>query len=772
MVGRTHGQQALPVTYGYKLAVWVDEIDRHLERAAEAEKRLFVGNLTGAVGTMASFGDDGIEMQARALGLLGLAAPRICWHSARDRIVELAALLAQMAGTMGKIAKEIYNLQRLEIGEVREPFHMGKVGSSTMQHKQNPANAELVIAQSRLVRGALMPLTDALFQDHERDAGCLRIELAAVPEAVINTGAVLRRMRFVVDGMEARPERMAENAEMLGGLLLSERVMLALGEAIGKQSAHEVVYEIAMQAQETGVPFRQALGTDARIAPTSTRPRSSACSTRPATSASPQCSSTAWFRAERRAEAQLTRRPAGLVPPGSAVAGRPQSAASACLPIRWARPKRWVAPIARLTCSPSSRVNSRATCSPCCGVAFRAVTRRGPLAIAGCRVPPAMLLPASACSTAASRAKAATSRRALGSPMSARTRSPAIRSAISSNARVRRRVSSRRISVESGKTPRSSSRSSRGRKVAANCSFPGMASVGGLGAPEPQTTGPVPATVVRCMRRLYRVGVERDAAVQRTAVVPPDQVADPPGVPVGVLRSCGEGDQLVDQGPGLGVRHIDDAGDMGAEIERLLAGLGMGADDRMLDRWDCPVFLIRHHGDLDIPARPVEVVHPDQALERPLARFGQGLASRGQVGEGGIAAGLGRDARVQQRGRRRNALERGIAVPLLVAPVELHDRVVGRHEVAVLVDVAGDVDLRPAVHLYCRHVDQLELANLPAEGDLLVVVDLLLREHQHRMLEPDLPEPGHDFGPERSPQVEAGDLGADRRRQSSDQKIA
>lgn len=266
MTGRTHGQQALPITFGYKIAVWIDEIDRHLERCAEAEKRIFVGNITGAVGTMSSFGAQGLEVQARTLRKLGLGIPRICWHSARDRITECAYLFTQIAGTLGKIANEVYNLQRTEINEVREPFHMGKVGSSTMPHKQNPSTAELVVGLARLVRGNLMPLTDVLFQEHERDASCWRIEWAALPEACMYTGAILHHMRGVLKGLEAREEVMSRNVNMLGGLLLSERVMLALGEKIGKQTAHEVVYEIAMKAHEEKVPFKEALLADSRVA--------------------------------------------------------------------------------------------------------------------------------------------------------------------------------------------------------------------------------------------------------------------------------------------------------------------------------------------------------------------------------------------------------------------------------------------------------------------------------------------------------------------------
>jgi adenylosuccinate lyase len=267
MVGRTHGQQALPVTFGYKLAVWVDECDRHLERCAEAEKRIFVGNITGAVGTMASFGEHGFDVQRCTLQKLGLGVPNICWHSARDRLTEIAYLLTQIAGTLGKIANEIYNLQRPEIYEVREPFHMGKVGSSTMPHKQNPSTVELVVGLARLVRGNLMPLTDTLFQEHERDATCWRMEWAALPEAIIYTGAILAHMRRVLAGIEPREDHMRRNLDLLGGLLLSETVMLALGEKIGKQTAHEVVYAVAMKAQEEGIPFRKALMADPQVTP-------------------------------------------------------------------------------------------------------------------------------------------------------------------------------------------------------------------------------------------------------------------------------------------------------------------------------------------------------------------------------------------------------------------------------------------------------------------------------------------------------------------------
>ena len=265
MAGRTHGQQALPVTFGYKCAVWVDEIDRHIDRFREAESRVLVGNLTGAVGTMASFGDKGIEMQERALAKLGLSVPAICWHSSRDRIVEIANLLTQVAGTFGKLAREIYSMQQVEFGEAFEPHHHGTVGSSTMPHKRNPAISELVIALSRLIRAQQVAITDAVFQEQERYSAMLRIELAAVPEIMIYTGALLAKMRMVLSALHVDRERMRRNLDLLGGLLMSERVMLALGESVGKQTAHDIIHEIAMQAFESGTSFRDALLGEMRV---------------------------------------------------------------------------------------------------------------------------------------------------------------------------------------------------------------------------------------------------------------------------------------------------------------------------------------------------------------------------------------------------------------------------------------------------------------------------------------------------------------------------
>lgn len=266
MVARTHGQHALPTTFGYKVAVWVDEIDRHLQRFEQAHARVMVGNLTGAVGTLAAFGGPGLELQRRSLARLGLAAPRTSWHSARDRILDVAGLLVQVAVTMGRIANEVYHLQRTEIDEVREAAPAGKIGSSTMPHKQNPSTIDLISALSRLIRAQMVALTDAAFQQHERDGTAWRIEWAALPEIFIYTGALLARMDEVLAaGLEVRERRMRDNLDLLGGRILSERVMLALGEQVGKQRAHDLVHEASMHARREEIGFRDALLADARI---------------------------------------------------------------------------------------------------------------------------------------------------------------------------------------------------------------------------------------------------------------------------------------------------------------------------------------------------------------------------------------------------------------------------------------------------------------------------------------------------------------------------
>jgi adenylosuccinate lyase len=265
--GRTHGQQALPITFGYKVAVWLSEVRRHQARLAEMAPRVFRGQLGGAVGTLAGFGPRGLELQALVCAELGLDAPDITWHTARDGPAELICVYALTGGTLAKVADEIGTLQRTELGELAEPFHPGKVGSSTMPHKRNPVLCERVAALARLLHAQVGPALLGLSAAHERDKRTNLAEGAAVAEASCLLAGMLATLATVLDGLHVDEAAMARNLERLGGLLLSEPVMLALGRRIGRQHAHELVYELCLRAADEGVPLERLLLADPRVTP-------------------------------------------------------------------------------------------------------------------------------------------------------------------------------------------------------------------------------------------------------------------------------------------------------------------------------------------------------------------------------------------------------------------------------------------------------------------------------------------------------------------------
>jgi adenylosuccinate lyase len=266
MAGRTHGQQALPITFGFKVAIWLAEVLRHRERLTELKPRLLVGQFAGAVGTLASVPEKGLEVQGRMMAKLGLGVPLIAWHTARDGLAEFAGLLGLLTATLGKIAKEIIALQATEVGEVEEPFHPGKVGSSTMPHKRNPMLCEAVVALARLVMRNVPLGLEAMIQEHERDWSADHIEWAYLPETcVLADGALALTVRVLAD-LHVYPDRMLHNLGLLDGLILSEAVMLALAEYSGRQKAHEVVYECAMTAIAQGRRFSVVLAGHAAVA--------------------------------------------------------------------------------------------------------------------------------------------------------------------------------------------------------------------------------------------------------------------------------------------------------------------------------------------------------------------------------------------------------------------------------------------------------------------------------------------------------------------------
>jgi 3-carboxy-cis,cis-muconate cycloisomerase len=265
IAGRTHGQHALPITFGYKVAVWAWEVVRQLERWEQAKPRVLVGNITGAVGTFAGFGDHGAEVQRLALERLGLGVPEICWHTARDRPAEVAALVTLTAGTLEKIAGEIYRLQSTEYGEVEEPFFQGKVGSSTMPHKRNPSLCEAVITCSRAARTEASMMFGAMAQEHERHSALWKVEWIALPNALILLAAGLAKCSRVLSGLRVNRRQMEANLDRSRGAIMSEAVMLALGRFIGRGQAHDIVYEAAIRAFEDGRHLRDVLADRADV---------------------------------------------------------------------------------------------------------------------------------------------------------------------------------------------------------------------------------------------------------------------------------------------------------------------------------------------------------------------------------------------------------------------------------------------------------------------------------------------------------------------------
>ena len=265
MVGRTHGVQALPITFGHKVAVWLSEMGRHYERLRQCEPRVFVGMMVGAVGTQASYGPQAPELEKRLMKRLGLGVADINWQPARDRFTEYACLLGMLGATAGKIGNEILVLQHNEIDELLEPFTEGKLGSSTMPHKRNPSTVEGISGVARALRYNVALIMEGMVIEHERDAASWRAEWRALPEACLMTGALLASLKRVLTGLVVNTDKMRRNLDLLGGFLLSERVMFAISDKVGKQTAHELVYEVSMHGIEHGITFEEALKRDPRV---------------------------------------------------------------------------------------------------------------------------------------------------------------------------------------------------------------------------------------------------------------------------------------------------------------------------------------------------------------------------------------------------------------------------------------------------------------------------------------------------------------------------
>jgi adenylosuccinate lyase len=265
LCGRTHGQPGLPVTFGFKAAVWASELRRHRERVAEGRRRWEVVQLGGALGTMEFWGDRALPLLDGFARRLGLAAPDIAWITARDRIAEFHGLLAMVTATLAKIGNEIYELQRPEIGEVSEPFTPGQVGSITMPHKRNPELSEHLGTLARVVRADAGVAVEAMVHEHERDGRAWKAEWVVFPEACLLTGVSLAVAARLLEGLEVHPERMAANLEARGGYVLSEPVLRTLADRMGKHAAHQALYDATMAGLQRGVDLAEALLADPAI---------------------------------------------------------------------------------------------------------------------------------------------------------------------------------------------------------------------------------------------------------------------------------------------------------------------------------------------------------------------------------------------------------------------------------------------------------------------------------------------------------------------------
>jgi adenylosuccinate lyase len=259
MIGRTHARAALPMTFGLKVAGWVDELVRTAERIEAMRERVVVAQLFGGVGTMAGFGDSGRELIERFASRLGIGVPAVAWHVSRDRVAEYIATLAMLAGSLARIIDEVRTLSREEFGELEEAWVPGKVGSSTMPHKRNPEACQQVVVLARLAAAQVPVGLQGLVVEHERDSRGLRLEWPVVGDVSHYTLASLAISRRVLGGLQVHEDVMEANARRAAQSLCTESLMLELGKHIGKQTAHTVVYDLTQSAISAGRPLRERL---------------------------------------------------------------------------------------------------------------------------------------------------------------------------------------------------------------------------------------------------------------------------------------------------------------------------------------------------------------------------------------------------------------------------------------------------------------------------------------------------------------------------------
>ena len=248
VIGRSNLQQATPITFGYKMASILAGIERHRERLAQLKPRVLVGEFGGASGTLSSLEKGAMETQAGLMRELGLGQPLISWHTVRDNIAEVGAFLALVGGSLGKIAMDVKLMMQTEVAEVFEPFAPGRGSSSTMPQKRNPISCLYIHANISVARQHAAALMDAMVADHERSTGPWEIEWVALPEIFCLMSGALKQAKFMLAGLEVDAAQMRRNIDLTRGLVMSEAVMMGLGPYIGREYAHDLVYDLCRQA--------------------------------------------------------------------------------------------------------------------------------------------------------------------------------------------------------------------------------------------------------------------------------------------------------------------------------------------------------------------------------------------------------------------------------------------------------------------------------------------------------------------------------------------
>jgi 3-carboxy-cis,cis-muconate cycloisomerase len=259
MPGRTFQQHAAPITFGFKAAVWLDELLRHRERLPDIRRRTLVCSYGGAVGTLATLKGDGLSVLHALSSELGLEEPAITWHTARDGWAELIFWLAMVCATFAKIATEVSTLMRTEIDEVREPFQPGRGGSSTMPQKRNPVSCPIIIAIGNRMREFPATQLAAMVQDHERAVAGQPLEWLVIPDAFVLASGSLHHTKHLLGGLGVNPETMRSNLEIAGGFLMAEAVMMGLAPKVGRGQAHHLVSQAANKAIDRGQSLREGL---------------------------------------------------------------------------------------------------------------------------------------------------------------------------------------------------------------------------------------------------------------------------------------------------------------------------------------------------------------------------------------------------------------------------------------------------------------------------------------------------------------------------------